>query len=169
MDEPIFATTPTIIFIEDEATITSNPSPTKPISFIPIIVGSVAGALGLSAILVSFIALCILLKCKRSKETLSIASSYPIYDYPTYLPENNDYQIVADKRSIDGMTSDAVMERNEAYGLSSCTLDEHLYCDLNGSSSAADVNRGSGRIIIAMNEAYGENISEETDENMQGN
>ena len=107
----------------------------------PVIVGSVAGALGLLAIPVSFIVLCILYKCKRSKEILSIAYSYPIYDYPTHLPENNDYQIVAEKTRAEGMSSDAVMERNEAYCLSPCALDEH-YCDLNGSSSssAADIN-----------------------------
>ena len=169
MTEIITTMTPTISFVPgpgDEATTISSPSPTKPISFIPVIVGSVAGALGLLAVLFSFVALCILLKCKRSKEMLSITTSYPIYDYPTHLPENNDYQIV-DKRRIDGMISDAVMERNEAYGLSPCTLDED-YCDLNGNSSAADI-RGSSKIITARNEAYGENSSEETDENVQGN
>ena len=69
---------------------------------------------------------------------MSIAYSYPIYDHPTHLPENNDYQIVAEKTRAEGMSSDAVMERNEAYGLSPCALDE----DLNGSSSssAADIN-----------------------------
>ena len=35
------------------------------------------------------------------------------------------------------------------------------YCDLNDSSSAADSNRGSSRIIIARNEAYGENMQPE--------
>ena len=132
------------------------------------IFGSVTGALGLLAIPVSFIVLCIIFKCKRSKETLSIAYSYPIYDYPIHLPENNDYQIVAGKTRIEGMTSVTVMERNEAYGLSPCTLDED-YCDLNDSSSAADSNRDSSRIIIARNEAYGENsliMSEETNENV---
>ena len=100
----------------------------------PAIVGSVAGVLGLLAVPVSFIVLCIL---KRSKETLSIAYSYPIYyDYPTHLPENNDHQIVAEKTRTEGMSSDTVMERNEAYGLSPCALDED-YCDLNDSSSAA--------------------------------
>ena len=156
MDETIIATTHTNSFIRDEATTTFSPSPlttatsshskSKSVSFIPVIVGSVAGALGLLAVPVSFIALCILYKCKRSKETLSSAYSYPIYDYPTHLPENNDYQIVAEKTRVEGMTSDAVMERNEAYGLSPCTLDED-YCDLNDSSSAADSNRDSGRII----------------------
>ena len=78
------------------------------------------------------------------------------------------YQIVADKTRIEDMTSDAVMERNEAYGLSSCALDED-YCDLIDNSSAADSNRDSGRIIIARNEAYGENsliMSEGTNENV---
>ena len=171
MTESITAVTmtPTTSFVPgsgDEATTTSSPSPTKPISFIPVIVGSVAGVLGLLAILSSFVVLCILFKCKRSKETLSITTSYPIYDYPTHLPENNDYQIV-DKRRIDGMISDVVMERNEAYGLSPSTLDED-YCDMNGSRSAADIT-GSSRIITARNEAYGENSSEETDENMLEN
>ena len=119
------------------------------------------------AVPVSFIVLCILYKCKRSKETLSIAYSYPIYyDYPTHLPENNDYQIVADKIRAEGMSSDAVMERNEVYSLSPCALDEDC-CDLNDSSSVAAINGESGRIIIARNEAYGENsLSEETDENV---
>ena len=64
------------------------------------------------------------------------------------------------------MSSDAVMERNEAYSLSPCAVDED-YCDLNDSSSAADISGESGRIIIARNEAYGENsLSKETDENV---
>ena len=66
----------------------------------------------------------------------------------THLPEKNDYQIVVEKTRTEGMSSDAVMERNEAYGLSPCTLDED-YCDLNDSSSAADISGESGRIIIA--------------------
>jgi hypothetical protein len=156
MDQTIIATMPTNSFIEDEATTTSSPSPTKPVSFILIIVVSIAGALGLSAILISFITLCILVKCKRSKETLNIASNHPTYDYPMYLPENSEHQTVADKRSNDGMISDAVMERNEAYDLSPCTLD---YCDMNGSSSAADVNRGGSKIIITRNEAYGASMT----------
>ena len=52
--------------------------------------------------------------------------------------------------------------------MSPCALDED-YCDLNDSSSAADSNRGSSRIIIARSEAYSENsliVSEETNENV---
>ena len=75
----------------------------------------------------------------------------------TSLKIANDYQIVADKGRIEGMTSVAVMERNEAYDLSPY----EDYCDLNDSSSAADSNRGSSRIIIARNEAYGENMQPE--------
>ena len=174
MAESITTTTPTISFIPepatediDDATTISIPSPTKSVSFIPVIVGSVAGTLGLLAIPFSIVALCILFKCTRSKETLSITASYPIYDYPTHLPENNDYQIVDKRTGIDGMISDVVMETNEAYGLIPCTLDED-YCDLSGSSSAADVG-SSGRIIIARNEAYGEHSSEETDAVMETN
>ena len=171
MDETIIATTPTNSFIGDDVTTSFSPSPlttatsshskNKSVSFIPVIAGSVAGVLGLLAVPVSFIILCIIFKCKRTKETVSIAYSYPIYDYPTHLPENNDYQIVAEKTRTEGMSLDAVMERNEAYGLSPCALDED-YCELNDSSSAADINGESGRIIIARNEAYGENsLSEE--------
>ena len=40
---------------------------------------------------------------------MNIAYSYPIiYDYPTHLPKNNDYQIVAEKTKTEGMSSDAV-------------------------------------------------------------
>ena len=176
MDETIIATTPTNSFIGDDVTTsfsssplttaTSSHSKSKSVSFIPVIAGSVAGVLGLLAIPVSFIVLCIIFKCKRTKETVSIAYSYPIYDYPTHLPENNDYQIVAEKTRTEGMSSDTVMERNEAYGLSPCALDED-YCDLNDSSSAVDINGENSRIITARNEAYGENSpSEETDENV---
>ncbi len=146
--------------IDDKIEATSITSSPKPISFvIPVIVGSVA-ALGLLTIIFSFVALCILLKCKRSKETLSITTSYPIYDYPTHHPENNnDYQVV-DKRRIEAgdMISNAMMERNEAYGLSPYTFDDENYCDLNENSNTRD-----SRIMVARNEAYGENSSEEND------
>ena len=52
--------------------------------------------------------------------------------------ENNDYQIVVEKTRTEGMNSDAVMERNKAYSLSPCALDEDC-CDLNDSSSVADI------------------------------
>ena len=136
MDETIIAMTPTNSFVGDDIMTIFRPSPlttansshstSKSVSFIPVIAGSVAGVLGLLAIPISFIVLCILYKCKRTKETLSIAYSYPIY-------ENNDYQIVVEKIRTEGMSSDAVMERNEAYGLSPRALDED-YCDLNDSS-----------------------------------
>ena len=158
---------------EDEATYTtiSTPILIEPTSLIPIIVGSVAGVLCLLAIVLSFFILCILFKHKRSKQALNITTSYnyPIYDYPTHLPEDNDYQVV-DKRTIanGGMISDAVMERNEAYGLSPCALDED-YCELSGTSPSVDFNGGGDRIIVARNEAYGENSYEQTEENIQGN
>ena len=80
----------------------------------------------------------------------------PMYDYID-LPElKDDHDQGADHppNQVNSNDGDAVMERNEAYGLSPCALDED-YCDLNDSSSAADISRDSGRIIIASNEAYG--------------
>ena len=81
-----------------------------------------------------------------------------MYDYID-LPElNDDHDQSVDypPNQVNWNDGDAMMERNEAYDLSPYTLDED-YCDMNDSSSAADINRDSGRIIIARNEAYGTN------------
>ena len=90
----------------------------------------------------------------------------PVYDYID-LPEfkdDNDQSVDHPPNQVDWNDGDSVMERNEAYGLSPYALDED-YCDLNDSSSAADISRDSGRIIIARNEAYGVNcLSANTDE-----
>ena len=82
--------------------------------------------------------------------------SQPVYDYIDLpeLKDDHDLSIDPPPNQVNWNDGDAVMERNEAYGLSPCTLVED-YCDLTDSSSAADISRDSGRIIIASNEAHG--------------
>ena len=78
----------------------------------------------------------------------------PVYDYIDLpeLKDDHDQSVDCPPNQVNWNDGDAVMERNEAYGLSPYTFDED-YCDLNNSSSAAASNRDSGRIIIARNEA----------------
>ena len=84
----------------------------------------------------------------------------PVYDYID-LPHQS---VDCPPNQVNRNDGDAVMERNEAYGLSPYYED---YCDLNDtvSSSAADISRDCGTIIIARNEAYGaNNLSANTNE-----
>ena len=138
----------------------------------------IGAVLGSAAIIIMILAgilavVCGVIYAQNKSRTVCTSSKdagvpQPVYDYIDLpeLKDDHDQGVDHPPNQVNSNDGDAVMERNEAYGLSPYYED---YCDLNDSSSAADISRDSSTIVIARNEAYGQVNSNDGDAVMERN